>query len=56
MENNFFLNSIDSRTEDMTGIFRVTRKQRAAFEVPFTPRRQNILLLGVDSNGAGTDM
>ncbi len=56
VENNFFLNSIDSRTEDMTGIFRVTRKQRAAFEVPFTPRRQNILLLGVDSNGAGTDM
>ena len=56
VENNFFLNSIDSRAEDMTGIFKVTRKQRAAFEVPFTPRRQNILLLGVDSNGDGTDM
>ena len=31
-------------------------KERKNFEVPFAPRRQNILLLGVDSNGESTDM
>lgn len=56
VENNFFLNSLDKRNEDMSGIFKFTRKQRNAFEVPFSPRKQNILLLGVDSNGEGTDM
>ena len=55
-ENNFFLNSINTQNEDMTGLFKFSRKQRAAFEVPFTPRRQNILILGVDSNGQNTDM
>lgn len=30
-------------------------RQRAAFNLPFMPRRQNILLLGVDSNGSKTD-
>ena len=56
VENNFFLNSINSQNEDMYGIFKFSRKQRAAFSVPFAPRRQNILLLGVDSNGQDTDM
>ena len=55
-ENNFFLNSINTQNEDMTGLFKFSRKQRAAFEVPFTPRRQNILILGIDSNGQNTDM
>lgn len=32
-----------------------THKQRAEFSMPFMPKRQNILLLGVDSNGANTD-
>src|SRR5574344_268702 len=30
-------------------------KPRAEFAIPFLPKRQNILLLGVDSNGSGTD-
>lgn len=32
-----------------------SRRQRASFSLPFMPRRQNILLLGVDSNGSKTD-
>ena len=56
VENNLFLNSVTSNEEDATGLFKFSRKQRNAFEVPFSPRRQNILLLGVDSNGQGTDM
>ena len=55
VENNFFVNSIPSSSEDITGLFKFSRKQRNSFEVPFAPRRQNILLLGVDSNGDGTD-
>lgn len=30
-------------------------KRKAGFSLPFLPRRQNILLLGVDSNGSKTD-
>lgn len=30
-------------------------RTRASFGLPFMPRRQNILLLGVDSNGSNTD-
>lgn len=32
-----------------------THKQRAEFNIPFMPKRQNILLLGVDSNGKNSD-
>lgn len=56
VENNFFLSSANPNNDDMSGIFKFSRAKRAAFEVPFSPRRQNILLLGVDSNGAGTDI
>lgn len=56
VENNFFMGASNPTGEDASGIFKFTRKQRNSFEVPFTPRRQNILLLGVDSNGQGTDM
>jgi LCP family protein required for cell wall assembly len=31
-------------------------KQKPEFALPFGPRRQNILLLGVDSNGADSDL
>lgn len=31
-------------------------KEKADFSLPFGPRRQNILLLGVDSNGADSDL
>ena len=57
VENNFFLNKIDSeQADDASGFFKFARKQRNNFEVPFSPRRQNILLLGVDSNGGGADI
>ncbi len=56
VENNLFLNSIDKTKEDTTGVFKYSRETKNDFEVPFSPRRQNILLLGVDSNGYGTDM
>lgn len=32
-----------------------THRQRMGFSLPFMPRKQNILLLGVDSNGSDTD-
>lgn len=56
VENNFFAPSGVNPNEDTTGIFKFTRKQRNVLEAPFAPRRQNILLLGIDSNGEGTDM
>lgn len=56
VENNLFLKNLDRAQEDTSGIFKFSRSQRKGFDVPFTPKRQNILLLGVDSNGSGTDM
>ncbi len=56
VENDFFMNNSNAEQEDTNGIFKFTRKQRKNFGVPFSPRRQNILLLGVDSNGEGTDL
>ncbi len=57
VENNFFLNKIDSeQADDASGFFKFARKQRNKFEVPFSPHKQNILLLGVDSNGDGADI
>lgn len=53
--NNLFMSTVNNSDEDTSGLFKFTRKQRNMLEVPFTPRRQNILLLGVDSNGDGTD-
>lgn len=32
-----------------------SNKKRMSFSLPFLPRKQNILLLGVDSNGSDTD-
>lgn len=56
VENNFFLKNVAGGDSDVSGIFKFTRKQRNAFEVPFSPHRQNILLLGVDSNGQSSDI
>lgn len=56
VENNFFVPSGINGDEDTTGIFKFSRKQRSVLEAPFAPRKQNILLLGVDSNGDGTDL
>ncbi len=55
VENNFFLNNLGTeQSEDTNSYF--SKQQRNNFEVPFSPRRQNILLLGVDSNGNGTNI
>jgi len=56
VENNFFMSAKMNSNEDTSGIFKFTRRQRNVLEVPFAPRKQNILLLGIDSNGDGTDM
>ena len=56
VENNFFVNGSSLSEEDASGLFKFSRNQKEGFNVPFTPRRQNILLLGVDSNGDGADM
>jgi len=55
VENNIF-NPANNTVEDTTGVFKYHREDKKSFEVPFTPRRQNILILGVDSNGQDTDM
>lgn len=52
VENSFILNNINNHNEN--GMF--FKKQKTGFEAPFLPRRQNILLLGVDSNGNNTDI
>ena len=57
VENNMFLNSIGTNnSNDSVGVFKFSREQKKNFEAPFSPRRQNILILGVDSNGQDTDM
>ena len=55
VENNIF-NPANNTAEDTAGVFKYNREDKKNFEVPFTPRRQNILILGVDSNGQDTDM
>ena len=55
VENSFLLDKIASTQTMEGGIFKFSRKKKD-FQIPFSPRRQNILLLGVDSNGEGTDL
>ena len=47
IENNFFLNNLNPEQADDANSF-FSKKNRNNFEAPFSPRRQNILLLGVD--------
>ena len=54
-ENSLILNKVTQEQTDNSGFFKFTRKKKN-FQVPFSPRRQNILLLGVDSNGEGADL
>ncbi len=57
IENSMILEKLTGiQNEDSHGVFKSSRKQKNGFEVPFTPRRQNILVLGIDSNGEGTSM
>ena len=55
VENNLIFSNIEDN-ENMAGILKLSNKQKNAFEAPFSPRKQNILVLGVDSNGTNTDM
>lgn len=56
VENDFFVKNSAEQANDASGFFKFTKKQKRNFEVPFSPRRQNLLLLGVDSNGDGADI
>ena len=55
LENSYFLNKLSSEQAESNGFFKFVRKKND-FQMPFSPRRQNNLLLGVDSNGEGTDL
>jgi len=56
VENTAILNRITAiPTDSSEGFFKSNRRENS-FTVPFAPRKQNILLLGVDSNGQGTDI
>lgn len=48
-KDNFLSNVLTTFVENKS------HKQRASFSLPFLPRKQNILFLGVDSNGSDTD-
>ena len=57
VENSYLLDKISGeQADDAGGFFKFYKKERKNFETPFSPRRQNILLLGVDSNGDGADI
>ena len=57
VENTVLLNSISNKpSQETSGLFKFSKEQRKTFDTPFSPRRQNILILGVDSNGQDTDM
>ena len=50
-ENSVLLDRITASAPDEgEGFFKLSRR-KGNFQVPFAPRKQNILLLGVDSNG-----
>lgn len=56
IENSSVLSRISAIPADSSeGFFKSNRRDNT-FTVPFAPRKQNILLLGVDSNGDGTDI
>ena len=56
IENTILLDRISfEQTDDSGGFFKFSRKKKD-FQIPFSPRKQNILLLGIDSNGEGADL
>lgn len=56
IENTILLDRISFEQADISnGFFKFSRNKRD-FQIPFSPRKQNILLLGVDSNGEGSDL
>ena len=55
VENSSLMNNMSSEEASAGGFFKFSRNKKD-FQVPFSPRRQNILFLGVDSNGQGADL
>ena len=55
IENTILIDKINLASAEDSGFFKFSRKKKD-FQVPFSPRRQNILLLGIDSNGDGADL
>jgi LCP family protein required for cell wall assembly len=55
IENSAVLDKFSQQTAGEGGFFKSSRK-KSDFNIPFLPRRQNILFLGVDSNGEGADL
>lgn len=55
-ENSYILDKYSAEQADSSGGFFKFSRKRRDFQVPFSPKRQNILLLGIDSNGQGTDL
>ena len=56
VENSYILDNLSSEQKDDNAFLQFYQKERKNFETPFSPRRQNILLLGVDSNGDDSDI
>ena len=57
VENSYLLDKISGeQADDASGFFKFYKKEHKNYETPFSPRRQNILLLGVDSNGDSADI
>lgn len=46
----------NATSNDDSSFAKFYKKEKKNFETPFSPRRQNILLLGIDSNGEGSDL
>ncbi len=60
-DNKKFLEDVFGQDASVTKLFvnlteSKTHKEKAEFTLPFGPRKQNILLLGVDSNGSDSDL
>lgn len=55
VENSSLMNQMTDEQALAGGFFKFSRSKKD-FQVPFSPRRQNILFLGVDSNGQGADL
>lgn len=56
VENNLMSKFLGHSVEESAGVGKFLKDDKKSFEVPFSPRRQNILILGLDSNGKDTDM
>ena len=56
IENTILLDKIPFEHADASGGFFKFSRNKKDFQIPFSPRKQNILLLGIDSNGEGSDL